>query len=238
MVNGKEKIKCVVLCGGKGTRLFPATLHMQKSMLKVAGKPIILHIIEYWQRYTNDFVFVVHYKKDELINYIKTLPINAEFVEIDNVRGIAQGLSHARHVLPDKFIVTLGDCITKGEFEFPDKFDFGVGIWQTDDHYHIKSSYSVELDGDMIIKKVVEKPEKIINNFCGMGSYFFNKNIFDYIDKTPPSVLRNQIEITDAIQLAIDNGEKITGVNFKGHYININNKEDLGKAEKLFGDSF
>ena len=205
-------------------------------MIEVAEKPIILHIIEYWRRYANDFVFVVHHKKDELMDYVKSLPISAEFVEIENVNGIAQGLSHARHILPDNFIVTLGDCITGGSFDFPDNFDFGVGIWQTDDHYHIKSSYSVELEGELV-KKVVEKPKEIINNFCGMGSYFFNKKIFDYIDKTPPSVLRNQIEITDAIQLAIDNGEKITGIKFNGRYININNADDLEMAERIFKET-
>lgn len=232
----KKKTKCVVLCGGKGTRLFPLTLHKQKSMLKVAGRSILGRVIDYWSKYTKDFVFIVHHKKEEVMDYVKSLPINTEFVELDEVGGIAQGLSRAKHLLPDNFIVALGDCLNKGEFLFPKELDFGVGIWPTNEHYHIKRSYSVDFEGD-IVRKLVEKPTDIINNICGMGSYFFSKKIFDYIDKTPPSALRNQIELTDAIQKAVEAGEVVKVVEFVGHYININDLEDLKRAQELFGDS-
>jgi len=230
-----KKIKCVILCGGEGTRLFPLTLHKQKSMIEVAGKPVLGHIVDYWKKYTNDFVFIVHYKKEEVMVYARSLPVNAEFIELEEVKGIAQGLMRAKDVLTDNFIVALGDCLIKGDFKFPNSLDLGVGVWPTNDHYHIKSSYSVEIDGELV-KKVVEKPVEILNNLCGMGSYFFSKKIFDYIDKTAPSSLRNQIELTDAIQKAIEEGEKVKIVEFIGHYININRLEDLKRAEDIFCD--
>ena len=49
----------------------------------------------------------------------------------------------------------------------------------------------------------------------------------DYIDKTPPSNLRNEIEITDVIQNMIDNKEQIKPVFFKGNYLNVTFPEDL-----------
>ena len=76
---------------------------------------------------------------------------------------------------------------------------------------------------------VVEKPIEITNNYCGMGYYFFKNNIFDYISLTSPSKLRNEIEITDVIQIMIDKGEKIKPVLFKGHYLNITYPENLRK---------
>ena len=47
-----NNIKCVVVCGGKGTRLFPETLTLPKSMLFFEGKPIIEHVIDYWKEFT------------------------------------------------------------------------------------------------------------------------------------------------------------------------------------------
>lgn len=232
-----KKTKCVILCAGKGSRLLPLSETTHKAMLKIAGKPILGHVIDYWRAYTDDFVFVVHYRKEDIIDYVGSLSIKAEFIELEELRELAYSLrSAARANLTDNFIVALGDCLNKGDFRFPDELDFGVGVWPTSEHYHIKRSYSVDFEGD-IVRKLVEKPTEIINNICGMGSYFFNKKIFDYIDKTPPSALRNQIELTDAIQKAVEEGEKVKVVEFIGHYININDQEDLKRAEELFGGS-
>lgn len=69
--------------------------------------------------------------------------------------------------------------------------------------------------------------------FCGMGFYFFDRKVFDYIEKAVPSPLRNEIEITDVIQNMIDAGEKISPIFFKGDYLNITYTEDLKKAREI-----
>lgn len=231
-----QSIKCVVLCGGKGTRLLPATAYKQKAMIKVAGKPIINHIIDYWSRYTKEFVFVLHYKKEEIMEHVKKLPIKADFIELNELRGIAHGLRNAKEILSENFIVVLGDCLLRGYFEFPKFVENGVGVWNTNDKENIKKSFSVETSGDYI-KKVIEKPAETVNDLCGMGCYFFNKKIFEYIDKTNPSNLRGEIELTDAIQNSIDGKEKISILKFIGDYININHLNDLRRAEEIFSDS-
>ena len=114
----KKKTKCVVLCGGKGTRLLPVTASKQKTMIEIAGKPILKHIIDYWSQYTNDFIFIVYYKKEEIINYVKTLPIRSEFVELDELKSLAHGLKSAEKLLPENFVAVLGDCLVKGIFIF------------------------------------------------------------------------------------------------------------------------
>lgn len=232
----KKKTKCVVLCGGKGTRLFPATADKQKTMIEVAGKPILKQIIDYWSKHTNDFIFVVHYKKEEIIDYVKTLPISSEFVELDELKNLAHGLKSAEKLLPENFVAVLGDCLVKGDFNFPSEMKQGIGVWKTNIENDIKKSYSVETDG-MIARKLTEKPKKLMNDLCGMGVYFFNRKIFDYIDKTRPSELKGEVELTDVIQNMVYGGEIIHAVSFNGHYININGPEDLKRAEKLFGGS-
>ncbi|MCM8772871.1 MAG: sugar phosphate nucleotidyltransferase [Candidatus Omnitrophica bacterium] len=227
----KEDLKCVVLCAGKGLRLNEPDL--PKSMILIKNKPILYYIIDYWKNITDKFIFVVGYKKEKIIEYVKTLNIKSEFVEQKELKGIGHAVSLVEDYVNKKFIVVLGDCLCKGNFIFPKNMKQGIGVWKTDNPEDIKKSYSVEIKNKKVIK-VVEKPKHIVNNLCGMGFYFFDRVVFDYIKITPPSPLRNEIEITDVIQKMIDGGEFISPVIFEGFYININFREDIDICEKYF----
>lgn len=232
-MNKFKNQKCVIMCGGSSSRLFPHNKEKQKSLLKINKKPILQYVVEYWQQFTNDFIFVVKYFKDDVIKFVQKLPVNSEFVEPLYLKGIADGLSYTKNLVGENFIVVLGDCLGKGNFKFPSNFQQGVGIWETKDENAIKQSYAVKIKQNKITK-VIEKPSELINNYCGMGFYFFNKKVFNYIIKTSPSSLRNEIEITDVIQNMITAGEKISPLFFKGDYININTYNDFLKAKKIF----
>lgn len=225
-------IKCVILCGGKGTRLLPLSLKKQKGMIEVNGKPVLRHVIDYWRQFTDDFVFVVKYKKADIYKFAKALPINADFVEPKELRGIANGIEQAKKLVGDKFIVVLGDCVCRGSFKISPHMEQGICILETDNKDDIRQSYSVKIEKGLIAK-VKEKPKRLINNLCGMGFYFFDRKVFDYIEKTRPSSLRNEIEITDVIQNMINAGEKISPIFFKGNYLNITYTDDLKRAEEI-----
>ncbi|UCF11722.1 MAG: NTP transferase domain-containing protein [Thermoplasmatales archaeon] len=227
-----KNLKCIVLCAGSGKRITPHSKETPKVMIEIEKKPILGYIIDYWNKYTNEFIFVVGYKKEQVIEYVNNLPIKAKFVEQKELNGIADALSYVEELVSDNFIVVLGDCIYKGEFHYPKDMKQGIGVRKTEDIEDIKGNYSVEIKNGFICK-VIEKPKKVVNDLCGMGFYFFNKKVFDYIRITKPSKLRNEIEITDVIQNMIDAGEKIKPSFFKGKYINITFPEDIKKAKNL-----
>ncbi len=229
-----EPLKCVILCAGNGERILPFSSEKTKVMIKINEKPILGYVIDYWKEYTKDFVFVVGYKKDQIINYVKKLPINAEFIEQKKLNGIADALLHVQNNVPERFIVALGDCLYYGEFKTPNNPEQCVGVYKTNNVEEIKLNYSIEINKDNYISKVIEKPNNIVNNLCGMGVYIFKRSVFDYITRTKPSDLRNEIEITDVIQTMIDAGEKITPAFLNGRYLNVTYPEDLQKAEHLF----
>lgn len=229
---GDKELKCVVLCAGKGHRILPYSQEMPKVMIKIRDIPILGYVIDYWKKYTNDFIYVVGYKKEQVIDYVKNLPINSEFVEQKKLKGIADAVSYVKNLVSQKFIVVLGDCIHFGEFSIPKKMIQGIGVHKTDDHDYIKMNYSVEITDD-IVSHVVEKPKEIINDLCGMGVYFFDKKVFEYIERTAPSKLRNEVEITDVIQNMIDGGETIKPIFFSGYSLNITFPDDIKKAEEL-----
>jgi len=225
----------VILCAGEGRRLEDLGKSIPKAMVKVNNRPLISYVINYWHRFAEEFIFVVGYKKEQIISFVEDtkLSVPTTFVEQTDPRGIAHAIDCAKDHIEDDFAVVLGDCLCRGDFIFPDSFNQGVGVWETENEENIKQSYSVSIEHDLV-KKVVEKPKKAENKLCGMGYYFFNKKVFDYIKTTPPSKLRDEVEITDVIQKMAKGGEEIAPLYFKGSYINIGAKEDILKAEQLF----
>lgn len=227
-----RNLKCVILCGGKGTRLLPISLEKQKGMIRLKEKPIIQHIIDYWSRFTDEFIFVVKYKKEEIMEYVGKTRLKAGFVEPPELRGIADGIYQVKDLISDRFIVVLGDCICKGEFIFPDYMEQGAGVWKTERVEDIKRSYSVLLKNG-VIGGLEEKPKSPPNDLCGMGFYFLDKRVFGYIENTKPSSLRGEVEITDVIQNMISAGERLSPVHFRGDYLNITYAGDLELALKI-----
>ena len=230
-----EKITCVVLCAGEGTRLLKDLKEgdrVAKAMVEVAGKPLISHVIDYWKQFAHEFIFVVNFQKERILDYVQTLPVKSRFVEQKELRGIAYALSLTEDMVTDNFVMVLGDCIIRGDFDFPSDMEMGVGVWRTGREEDIKRSYSVEMEGNAILR-VVEKPKVLVNDFCGMGYYFFNKKVFDYIRQTPPSALRGEIEITDSLQQIINGGDKLSSVFFHGDYLNVTYAGDLPRAEAI-----
>ena len=73
---------------------------------------------------------------------------------------------------------------------------------------------------NFMIKRVVEKPavKNAPSNNAVIGRYILPKTIFDKLNKLKPGK-GNEIHITDAIQLLIDDNEKFIGHNFIGKYL-------------------
>ena len=231
-------MKCVIPCAGKGTRI---NSDVPKVLLKVNGRSLLGHITYEWSGCVDGFVIIVSGENESLIRQNSG---KAEFVIQDPLRGIADAILQAEPYVEGRFIVALGDCLHKGTFIATSDsrrregmsetlgFDLGIGVWRVLNEEYWKS-YAVLTRG-LGVTKVIEKPQVMHKCwYCGMGTYFFDQRVFDYIRKALPSALRNEVEITDVIQNMIDAGERVTPVWFDGKYINITHPEDIKKAEEV-----
>jgi bifunctional UDP-N-acetylglucosamine pyrophosphorylase/glucosamine-1-phosphate N-acetyltransferase len=203
-----------------------------KVVIKIADRPLIHYVIDYWSRFTDDFIFIVGHGKEDVVHHVRKKPIKASFIEQTERKGIAHAVLQAEEAVGEKFIVVLGDCLCKGTFAISDDMDQAIGVFRSANEADIRQGYSVEAEGPFV-KKVVEKPKILTNDFCGMGFYFFRRKLFDYIRKTSPSPLRNEVEITDVIQKMIDSGERINAAWFEGDYVNINFPSDIEKTKEF-----
>jgi len=228
----RNDLTCVVLCAGRGTRIAPYSETIPKVMVEIKDKPVLGYVVDYWKDSVSDFIFIVGYKKEMIIDYVSQLAIKARFVEQKELHGIADAVSYVKDFVSHQFLVVLGDCICHGTFDMPEDMEQGIGIWETEEKGIIRQNYSVEL-GRGTVCHVCEKPTVVTTNLCGMGVYVFTTAVFDYISRTPPSSLRNEIEITDVIQAMIEGGEHISPMIFKGEYLNVTFPYDAREARDI-----
>lgn len=220
-------MKCIIPCAGESSRMGA----IPKTLLLINGKPLLTHVIDTWRDNVDSFIFVLKRSMTYIWEY---LPENSAVVFQDEPKGLADAILRAEPYVNSKFVVTLGDCLYSGKFESRD-FELGIGVWKTDNLTEVNKGYLVEEMGGKVVR-VLEKPNIHPTDIqgpqlCGMGTYFLDTRVFDYIRRTRTAPGGG--DFTGVLQAMIDNSEKITPIYFKGKYINVGYPEDLKKAEEM-----
>ena len=70
----------------------------------------------------------------------------------------------------------------------------------------IKRNYSILEETPGRVRRVIEKPRSPVNQIKGCGVYIFDQHVFNAVSRTPRTAMRNEYEITDSIQIMIDDG--------------------------------
>ena len=208
-------MKAIILSSGKGTRMMPLTKDMPKPMLEVNGEPLIAHKIKLLEDASINEIFInVAYKKDVIINYIKSLNKNIHLIdEGDEPLGTAAGIRNIVSKLKDEsFIVINSDVWTDYDLDQLKKLNLD------DDLAHIVLIETPDyLAGDFDIKgEAITRGERYI--FSGIGKYhteLFKK----YNDKDLGDILRAERKISFSI--------------FDGQWMDIGTPERLEKIKEL-----
>ena len=208
-------MKGVILAAGKGTRLYPVTLHIPKPILPIANKMTLEYAFDQLKKIDITDICVVVGESEKQMK--AQLGDGSDFgVKLSYVRQIEQkGLAHALgfakdFVGQDDFVLYLGDAIYGSNFiEYADKFKkSGCANLNLVKPVEDPSRFGVaNVEGDRIVK-LVEKPKKPESNLAMAGLYFFNSEIWKILPDLQPSG-RGEYEITDAIQMLIDRGHTV-----------------------------
>ena len=233
--------KAIIPCAGKGTRLKPLTETLPKALIPVKGQPLVNYIMEKAISLgVKELIIIVNFMKDKIMETLGTqfkgIPI--KYVEQKELHGLAHAISMAESFIDDYFIVLLGDEIYKNTshedlLPFLKKHNPDVicGIMEESNEATIKKNYTVKLEGTTITE-IIEKPKVVFNHYIGVGTWLFNTKVFNYIRKTPPSSLRNEIELADVIQNMINDGLSARACLLRGEYVNVNSFDDLRLIEE------
>ena len=118
-----SKVKGIILCGGKGTRLRPLTYYIQKTMVPVGvkQKPLLEYVVRLFKFHgVKDLVLLVNYKSEQIVNYFEDgsrFGVSISYVEDDqNSKGTAGAVLTAYNKglvnVDDTLLVYYGDIIT------------------------------------------------------------------------------------------------------------------------------
>lgn len=231
-------VKAIIPAAGLGTRLRPLTYTRPKPVLRVAGKPIIVHAIETLQAagITEIGVVVSEITRAEIQHAIEHVSgVHITLIDQHEQLGLGHAVLVARDwVGQDDFCVYLGDNLFEfGARPFVDRFLAErpaalIALVQVED----PTAFGVaQLDGTRITR-LVEKPRVPPSNLAVAGLYCFTPQIFAVLDGMPPSA-RGEYEITDGIQALIEADAAVLGQPVRGWWKDTGRPADLLDANRL-----
>jgi len=202
----------VILAAGEGTRLRPITYTRPKCLVPVANRPFLAHQIDLLERTgIRRVVVVVSHLRQMVEGWIDSL--GETTTEISTClqrapRGTGDAIRSAESSVEGRFLVLNGDVLI--DLESLSKLASQTTDCVTARRVSNPRDYGVfQLDG-VRVTRVVEKAENPPSDLANVGCYSFDPEVFEWIARTEPNPLRNEVEITDTIQQMIDAGRTIT----------------------------
>ncbi|MEM2786634.1 MAG: glucose-1-phosphate thymidylyltransferase, partial [Candidatus Nitrosotenuis sp.] len=227
-------MKGIILHGGHGTRLRPLTHTGPKQLLPIANKPMSQYCLESLiEAAITDIAIIIggigSNKVKEYYGTGEKFGAKITYVEQDYPRGIAHAIRLCKDfVANEKFVVFLGDNIIQKSIR-----DFVTAFERSDSKASLllcevdnPSRFGIADLKNGRITKIMEKPKNPPTNFAVTGIYFLTPTIFDVIDRLKPSA-RNEFEITDALQMLLGEGNKITYDMITDYWKDTGTPEDI-----------
>jgi glucose-1-phosphate cytidylyltransferase len=179
-------MKTVILAGGYGTRLAEYTDKIPKPMVQVGDKPILSHIMNFYQSFGyDDFIIAAGYKKNIIIDYYKDSREFKNLKIIDTGENTMTGgriLRLKSHFAKNEnFFMTYGDGLCSVNLNKLFQFHSLHNKIATVTAVHPPVRFGeLEIDGDEVVK-FDEKPQASAGWING-GYFVLNSNVFNYID--------------------------------------------------------
>lgn len=226
-------MKAIIPVAGIGTRLRPHTHTQPKSLIPVAGKPIIAHIVDSLREIGfKEFIFIIGYLGDKIEDYISThYPDQINHFVIQTIgKGTGHAIWLAKDLINDEdpIFIVFGDTIVDANLK---KIIGGethsLGVKKVSDPREFGVA---QIDKSGLITQLVEKPNIPKSNLALVGLYFIKEAgpLLEALDHNIKNNLKthNEFHLTDALMKLIKDGAKF-------NTFEVDNWFDCGKKEIL-----
>lgn len=234
-------MKAVIPAAGQGTRLYPQTHTKPKAMVRIAGKPILGHILSSLSETRVDEVVIVvgGPMQDQIVEYAEDSfgdEFEFRFAEQEHAEGLGHSIYQTEEIVRgDPALIVLGDMLFENGYgtfldahDSLDDPDASIGVKTVDEPRH----YGVaELGEGSRIERLVEKPDEPQSNYAISGVYIVENTdlLFDSLGHLIENDIRgagDEYQLTDALQRMIESEAHIDVFEVEDWY-------DCGRPETL-----
>lgn len=234
----------VILAAGKGSRMYPFSERLPKSLLPVVNRPLLGHQLEHMAAAgIRKVIIVIGYYGFEIVRKIgdgSEWGLRIEYVDQEETLGIAHALSRLENLIDRPFLLFLGDVFfhAKGLKDMLTPIIEGraqgvLAAKRETDPQALRRNFAIILGPEGNARRVIEKPRFAGTDLKGCGLYAFDLHVFDAVRRTPRTAARNEYEITDSIQLMIQDGNRVEVMDRIEADLNLTYPEDLLTANRI-----
>ena len=232
------KVIGVILAAGKGTRMAPFSTRFPKPLLPICNRPILEYQIDYMKKAgIEDVIIVIGHLGYAIARHFgdgEAFGVRIRYVEQEETLGIAHAVGRLEPFISCPFLLFLGDIffITEDltamvDMLFQKQASAVLAVKKEEDPEAIKRNFAVIVNEQGLVRRVIEKPRYVTNSIKGCGLYLFDLHIFDAIRRTPRTAMRDEYEITDAIQILVDDGYPVLASEIVKKDMNVSFPHDV-----------
>lgn len=228
----------VILAAGRGSRMAPFSESWPKPLLPVCNKPIIEHQIAIMKSLgISDIVVLVGHKGFEISRVLgdgSRLGVSLRYAEQTSTLGIAHAVGLLESHIQHSFLLMLGDVFfiprhmqTMMETFESQECSAVLAAKEEPSVEAMRLNFAIHSGPDGLVTRVVEKPRHSTSQVKGVGIYLFAPAIFDAIRRTPRTAMRDEYEITESIQVLINDGHRVAAELVIDDDVNLTTPADL-----------
>ena len=235
-------MKGIILAGGSGTRLYPATRVISKQMIPVYDKPMIYYPLSVLMLAGIQEVLIISTPEDlprfnRLLGDGSDIGMKFEYIIQPSPDGLAQAFLLGKNFIgDDDACLILGDNIYYGH-GLPEMLHAAINNASNNIatvfgyHVHDPERYGVvDFDATGMALNIEEKPTNPKSNYAVTGLYFYPNDVVKKTTEVVPSD-RGELEITTVNQMYLDEGRLTVELMGRGYaWLDTGTHESLLEA--------